>query len=58
MSRSFIDADKSRLSYDYHNQVWIKDGKYTPCGHPPAMACNCFGRIHAGQAAVITEDCR
>jgi hypothetical protein len=58
MSRTFIDSDKTRQSYDYENQVWIIDGKYTRCNHPDAMNCGCYGKTHAGKTAVITEHCR
>jgi len=38
--------------YDYDNQAWIVDGRYTDCAHPVAMPCGCYGRINAGKEAV------
>ena len=46
------------ITYDYKNQVWIRDGKYEDCGHPADMDCQCFGRKHAGEKAEITEACQ
>jgi len=57
MSRNYYCADKAKLSYDYEKQVWIKDGKYVNCGHPEEMNCDCYGRKHNGEVAIITEDC-
>ena len=57
MSRSYYSEDKAKYSYDYKNQVWIKNGKYVNCGHPENMNCNCFGRKHANEPAIITEHC-
>jgi len=57
MSRCYICPDKKKLSFDYDKQVWIKDGKYQDCGHPADMVCNCYGREHAGENAVITDAC-
>ena len=37
------------IGFDYANQAWVKDGQYVPCGHAPEMACNCFGKLHAGE---------
>lgn len=36
--------------YDYANQAWVVDGKYIACGHPEFMNCDCFGKVHAGEA--------
>jgi hypothetical protein len=58
MTREIIFKDKQRLSYDYENQVWIVNGKYTRCGHAKEMKCNCYGRLHEGETAIITEHCR
>ena len=58
MSRSYFSEDKKADSYDYKNQVWIRDGKYQDCGHPQTMDCRCFGRIHKNELATITEDCQ
>ncbi len=59
MTRNYIDKDKdkARQSYDYDKQVWILDGKYVRCGHPESMGCDCYGRLHAGEMATITEHC-
>ena len=57
MTRASYCEDKQKYSYDYENQVWIRDGKYQDCNHPKGMDCNCFGRIHAGEQAVISEAC-
>lgn len=35
--------------YDYTHQAWVKDGRYMRCGH--AQKCNCYGRVHEGEAA-------
>ena len=35
--------------YDYQNQAWVVAGKYVRCGHPEAMNCGCYGRLHAGE---------
>lgn len=37
--------------YDYNVQAWVKDGKYVRCGHPKAMMCGCYGRLHQGKIA-------
>lgn len=37
--------------YDYQRQCWIVDGIIEDCHHPSAMACGCYGRAHAGEAA-------
>ncbi len=39
--------------FDYDNQVWVRDGKYVPCGHPKSMQCNCYGRLHEGEETTI-----
>jgi hypothetical protein len=41
------------VRYDYTNQAWIEDGRYSNCGHPATMACGCYGRLHAGELAPI-----
>lgn len=38
-------------TYDYDRQAWVKDGLYVRCGHPEAMNCGCYGRLHAGEPA-------
>ena len=35
--------------YDYRNQAWLVNGVYQDCGHPEAVDCQCFGRIHEGE---------
>ena len=40
---------KDMTVYDYTNQAWIVNGVYARCGHPEAMNCGCFGRLHAGE---------
>ena len=57
MSRNYYCEDKKEYSYDYDKQVWIQDGKYQDCNHPQAMDCQCYGRLHANEEAVITEAC-
>ena len=56
--RNYYCENKKLLSYDYENQVWIKDGKYQDCGHSSEMQCNCFGRKHKNEFAVISKDCQ
>ena len=47
-----VDCD-GRLwnGYDYDRQAWVKEGRYIRCGHPEAMKCSCYGRIHEGRAS-------
>jgi hypothetical protein len=42
--------------YDYLNQAWVVNGRYVACGHPTAMACDCYGRLHVGEIALQTEN--
>jgi len=35
--------------FDYDVQAWYAGGVYVRCGHPDAMACQCYGRIHEGE---------
>jgi hypothetical protein len=42
------------VSFDYHNQAWVKDGRYVRCGHP-GDSCNCYGRIHEGEEAIHAD---
>lgn len=35
--------------YDYDHQAWVVNGKYVRCGHPEAMDCGCYGRVHVGE---------
>lgn len=43
------------VRYDYANQAWVQDGRYVRCGHPEVMACNCYGRLHAGEPIILRE---
>lgn len=43
------------IGFDYVNQAWVIDGRYQSCGHPEAMGCQCFGRLHAGELAPIVS---
>jgi hypothetical protein len=45
----------SDVRYDYTNQAWIEDGRYSNCGHPATMACGCYGRAHQGELAPEPE---
>ena len=38
------------LQYDYEKQAWVRNGKYIKCGH--VSDCNCYGKLHAGEAPV------
>ena len=53
----FTKQDNIEFLFDYHNQVWIKSGRYQDCGHPKHMKCKCFGRLHKDEKAIITKDC-
>jgi hypothetical protein len=46
---------KDLFGFDYEHQAWYKDGKYVRCGHPDAMGCECFGRIHEGMRVSHNE---
>lgn len=46
-----------KLSYDYEHQAWIVEGRYQDCAHPPEMNCQCYGRQHALETAIITPNC-
>ena len=37
--------------FDYENQAWYEDttGTYIKCGHPSAMDCGCYGKLHEGE---------
>ena len=41
--------------YDYTNQAWTVGGRYVRCGHPESMNCTCYGKLHAGEIALITK---
>ncbi|MGA8730297.1 MAG: hypothetical protein WB608_16200 [Terracidiphilus sp.] len=42
--------------FDYVKQAWVQDGKYVRCGHLPSMGCDCYGRLHAGEAVNHQQD--
>ena len=37
--------------YDYDKQAWVINGRYSPCAHPDAMKCDCYGKAHQGEKA-------
>ncbi len=37
--------------YDYDNQAWIEEGRYSRCGHPNSVNCKCYGKLHEGEIA-------
>lgn len=42
----------ARPVFDYDRQAWIDaDGRYLRCGHPEAIDCRCWGRLHEGERA-------
>ena len=43
--------DNVSVAFDYTNQAWVVNGLYERCGHAESVACGCFGRAHAGNAA-------
>jgi hypothetical protein len=45
------DFQGNGMRYDYENQAWIQDGRYIRCGHPAAMNCGCYGKLHEGEKA-------
>jgi hypothetical protein len=45
------ELGQARGRYDYDNQAWVVDGLYQTCGHPEAMRCTCYGKLHAGEQA-------
>jgi hypothetical protein len=47
--------DNNGTRFDYDRQAWIVDGRYQRCGHPDTMACDCYGRLHAGELAPKPE---
>ena len=49
LSRDEFQDGRLINGYDYDNQAWVLDGRYVLCGHPPDMACICYGRSHAGE---------
>ena len=57
MSHDYYSEDHTKYSYDYEHQAWIVNGVYQDCGHPNEMTCGCYGRLHRGETAVITDHC-
>jgi len=57
-ARAWTGYDCFRLweGYDDIRQAWVKNGRYVRCGHPPDMPCNCYGRLHAGEETVLSEE--
>jgi hypothetical protein len=45
----FDRAGRLIQGFDYDRQAWVQHGRYVACGHPAAMRCNCYGRLHAGE---------
>lgn len=43
---------QSPVKFDYTNQAWLRDSgnglRYTRCGHPVSMNCDCFGKVFEG----------
>lgn len=35
--------------FDYTRQAWAVAGRWVRCGHPEAMGCRCWGRVHEGE---------
>jgi len=44
-----------RNGFDYEHQAFVLNGKYVRCGHPEAMNCGCYGRLHEGEPATTQE---
>lgn len=53
MRKSKNECQSNRLinGYDYDRQAWVVNGHYVRCGHPEAMKCSCYGRLHEGEKA-------
>lgn len=57
LSTNQEDTNGNLISgYDYERQAWVLNGKYQRCGHPDSMGCNCYGRIHEGEATSRISD--
>jgi hypothetical protein len=41
--------------YDYVNQCWIVNGRIESCNHPETMNCKCYGKLHAGETASVSD---
>ena len=64
-----MPTTKTTTHYDYARQVWVADGRYVKCGHLAAdvdeltqpgdafTACQCYGRLHAGEDHECGEGC-
>jgi hypothetical protein len=44
------------VGYDYDKQSWVVDGVYIDCGHPWHLLCDCYGRLHQGEATLPRPD--
>jgi hypothetical protein len=44
-----LGGDRQADHFDYAKQAWVVDGRYVRCGHPEAMNCQCYGRLHEGE---------
>jgi hypothetical protein len=42
-------GDRQADHFDYAKQAWVVNGRYVRCGHPEAMDCQCYGRLHEGE---------
>jgi hypothetical protein len=42
------------FGFDYDRQAWVVDGRYQTCAHPTTMQCQCYGKLHAGEATTGT----
>lgn len=49
-----LRAKRHNTHFDYERQAWVVDGHYVQCGHSPETDCRCFGRLHEGEAEIIT----
>lgn len=52
-----MNTTTQTIQYDYANQAWVIDGIYQACNHPKEMDCNCYGTEHAGEPALLCEQC-
>ena len=41
--------------YDYECQAFVTNGRYVRCGHPETTDCQCYGRLHEGEAEIISK---
>jgi hypothetical protein len=53
----FKREKQSGEHFDYEKQAWVgADGRYLRCGHPAAINCQCYGRVHQGELAPAKQD--